>query len=46
MGGWKRNGEGLRRQSWRWKKMCVLEGVFGKGGREKGVNGGVRKLGE
>ena len=44
-GGWKRNGEGLRRQSWRWEK-CVGQGKLGKGRVEKGVSSRVRKLGE
>ena len=39
-GVWRRNGEGLRRQSWRWERKCVGQGKLGKG-----VNGGVRKLG-
>ena len=37
-GGWNRNGECLRRQTWKWERKCV-------GQREKGVSGGVRKLG-
>ena len=43
--GWRRKGEGLRRQSWRWEKKCVGQGKLGKGRGNKGVNGGVRKLG-
>ena len=45
VGGWRRNGEGLRRQSWRWERKRVGQGNLGKGRGEKGVNGGVRKLG-
>ena len=38
--------EGLRRPSWRWERKCVGQVELGKGGGEKEVSGGVRKLGE
>ena len=44
-GGWRRNGEGLRRKSWKWERKCVGQGKLGNERGEKGVNGGVRKLG-
>ena len=41
--GGRRNGEGLRRQSWRWEREYVGQGKLGKERGEKGVNSGVRK---
>ena len=34
--GWKRNGEGLRRQSWRWERKCVGTRKISEGKRRKG----------